>query len=271
MLGGVPGVPGALRALGLLAVVLALVTPARIEAQRPAAAQTLRVAAAADLKFALDEIGDELARRHPALRVRATYGSSGSMQAQLRQRAPYDVYLSADIEYPRDLVSKGVGSTADLFAYATGRLVVWVPKDSPLPIEREGLRALAAAKRIAIANPRHAPYGRAAEAAMRRAGVWEAASRRLVLGENVAQAAQFVQSGAADAAVIAKSLALAPALGPLGRFRDVPADLYPPLVQGGLILPWAGSRAAAVALRDFLLSREGRAILGRYGFGAPPV
>ena len=234
---------------------------------RPA---VVRVAAAADLKFALDEAAARLARREPALRVEATYGSSGSMHAQLRQRAPYDLYLSADVDYPRDLVSRGTGSVRDLFTYATGRLVVWVPAGSTLPVERDGLRALESARRIAVANPRHAPYGRAAEAALRRTGIWDRVSRRLVLGENVAQAAQFVQSGAADAAIIAKSLVAAPAFGGAGRLWDVPDTLYPPLVQGGLILPWAASRAGAERFRDFLVGDEGRALLQAYGFGPPP-
>ena len=130
------------------------------------AAQVVRVAAAADLKFALDDIAARLAKRQPAIRVQSTYGSSGVMHAQLRQRAPYDVFLSADIDYPRDLVSRGIGSDHDLFTYATGRIVVWVPASSALPVERDGLRALAGARRIAIANPRHAPYGKAAEAAL---------------------------------------------------------------------------------------------------------
>jgi molybdate transport system substrate-binding protein len=238
-------------------------------AGQAAPAQVVRVAAAADLKFALEEAAARLARRRPALRIEATYGSSGSMHAQLRQRAPYDVYLSADVDYPRNLVAMGVGASADLFTYATGRLVVWVPKGSALAIERDGLRALEGASRIAIANPRHAPYGRAAQAALRRAGIWDRVSRRLVLGENVAQAAQFVQSGAADAAIIAKSLASAPALAASGRFRDVPADMHPPLVQGGLILPWAVSRAAAEQLRDFLLAGEGRELLAAFGFDPP--
>lgn len=231
--------------------------------------QIVRVAAAADLKFALDEAIARLATREPSLRVETTYGSSGSMHAQLRQRAPYDLYLSADIEYPRDLISRGVGSNRDLFTYATGRLVVWVPSSSKLPIERDGLRALEGAGRIAIPNPRHAPYGRAAEAAMRRAGVWDRVRGRLVLGENVSQAAQFVQSGAADAGLVAKSLAVAPALRASGRFWEVPEQMHPPLTQAGLILPWAASREGAARLRDYLLSNEGREILSAYGFGLP--
>ena len=235
--------------------------------QRSTGPQTVRVAAAADLKFALDEAVARLATRQPALDVQVAYGSSGTMHSQLRQRAPYDLYLSADIGYPRDLISRGIGTERDLFTYAVGRLVVWVPLGSNLPIEREGIRALAGASRIALANPRHAPYGRAAEAALRSAGIWDGVRGRLALGENVAQAAQFVQSGAADAGIIAKSLAVAPAMRERGRVWEVPQDMYPPLRQGGLILPWAVSPEGAARLRDFLLSGEGRALLEAYGFG----
>ena len=138
---------------------------------------------------------------------------------------------------------------------------MWVPRNSTLAIEREGLGALAGAARIAIANPRHAPYGKAAEAALRKAGIWNRVRGRMVLGENVSQAAQFVQSGAADAGIVAKSLAVAPAMRGAGRFWDIPEDAHPRLTQGGLILPWAVSREAAVRFRDFLLSDEGRQLL----------
>jgi molybdate transport system substrate-binding protein len=233
------------------------------------AVATVRVAAAADLKFALDEVALRLAAQQPSIRVEATYGSSGSMHAQLRQRAPYDVYLSADIAYPRDLVSRGIGADSDLFTYAVGRIVVWVTNRSILPVERDGLGSLSGAVRIAIANPRHAPYGQAAEAALRGAGVWDSVGRKLALGENVAQAAQFVQSGAADVGIIAKSLALAPAMRATGRFWEVPENAYPPMTQGGLILPWAVSRAGAAGLRDYLLSVEGQQLLASHGFGLP--
>lgn len=230
---------------------------------------TVRVAAAADLQFALDEVVARLARRQPAISVQPTYGSSGSLHAQLRQRAPYDVFLSADIDYPRDLVSRGVGSQRDLFTYAVGHIVVWLPAASPLPVERDGLRAVAGARRIAIANPRFAPYGRAAEAALRDAGVWSSVSGKIVLGENVAQAAQFAQSGAADVGIIARSVAMAPVMRSTGRFWEVPQSSYPRLTQGGLILPWAISRDTAVRFRDYLLSDEGRQVLSAYGLGAP--
>jgi molybdate transport system substrate-binding protein len=232
-------------------------------------AATVRVAAASDLRFTLEEVIARLARLDSRLTVAAIYGSSGNFHAQLQQRAPFDLFLSADVEYPRDLVAKGIGSERDLFVYATGRLVVWLPNRSTLPIERDHLRVLLSARRIAIANPRHAPYGRAAEAALRAAGIWSQVEARLVLGENVAQAAQFVQSGAADAGLIGKSLAVAPAMSAAGRYWEVPAREYPPLVQGGLVLPWASSRDAALQVRDYLLSDEGRRILERSGLGPP--
>jgi molybdate transport system substrate-binding protein len=222
------------------------------------------VAAASDLKFAFDEIAARL--EGEGLAVEPTYGSSGNFHAQIRHRAPFDMFLSADVEYPRDLVSQGIGGADDLFTYATGRLVVWVPAGSTLPVERDGLGALAHATRIAIANPRHAPYGRAAERALEAAGLIEALGPRLVLGDSVVQAAQFAQTGAADAGLIAKSLAVAPSMQQAGRHVDVPAGTYPPLLQGGLILPWTASRDAAERVRDFLLSAEGRGILRTYGF-----
>ena len=253
--------------LRIACLLAALALPWSVEGQ-PAAAR-VRVAAAADLKFALDELVAKFSARHRQIRVEPTYGSSGNMHAQLQQQAPYDLFLSADIAYPRDLVSRGIGTQQDAFAYARGRLVVWVPRQSSLPVERDGIRALTAAKRIAIANPRHAPYGRAAEAALKAAGLWSAVGNRLILGENVAQAAQFVESGSADAAIIAKSLAVAPPMRSAGRFWDVPASLHPPIDQGGLILPWATSRPAAMQFQQYLTSDEGRSILAAFGFEAP--
>jgi molybdate transport system substrate-binding protein len=147
--------------------------------------------------------------------------------------------------------------------------VIWVPRSSPLPIERDGLQALLHAPRVAIANPRHAPYGRAAEAALRAAGLWERIEPRLVLGENIAQAAQFVQSGAAAAGIIARSVTRAPAMRAAGRVYELPLSSHPEIRQGGLVLPWATSREAALAVRDFLLGREGQAVLVDSGFDLP--
>jgi molybdate transport system substrate-binding protein len=228
----------------------------------------VRVAAATDLKFALDEMVDLFRVRHPIVKVQVTYGSSGNFYAQLSNRAPFDVFLSADVDYPHRLVREGLASADDEFLYGVGRIVIWVPQSSSIDVEKLGMNSLLSpdARKIAIANPRHAPYGRAAEAAMRSMGVYEQVKGRLVLGDTVLQAGQFVESGSADIGIISRSHALAPSLRGKGRFWEVPLDAYPRRVQGGVIMSWAQDRSAAVALRDFVLGEEGRTILRRYGF-----
>ena len=231
----------------------------------------VRIAAAADLKFALDEISTAFRTKHPDITMQVSYGSSGNFFAQLSNRAPFDMFFSADVDYPRQLIAQGLAVKDTAFLYAVGRLVVWVPRASALDLTRLGIHALAdpSIRKIAIANPKHAPYGRAAEAAMKTLGVYETVRERLVLGENIAQTAQFVQTGAADIGIIALSLAIAPALKEEGRFWEVPLESYPRIEQGGVILPWATDVAAAQAVRAFVLGEEGRAILHRYGFFLP--
>ena len=262
-----------MRSLRRLAVVVSLVaglsvgTPA---AAAEASARRVQVAAASDLKFALDDLVAAFAKLRPEIAVTVSHGSSGNFFALIANGAPFDVFLSADIDYPRRLAEGGQGRGQDVFRYGVGRIVVWVPTASPIPIER-GLQALASSevRKIAIANPRHAPYGRAAEAALRSAGVQDAVKGKLVFGENVAQTAQFVESGAADAGIIALALALAPPLAHKGRYFEVPLDMYPRLEQGGIVLGRASDPGAAGALRDFILGPEGCAILKRYGFFLP--
>jgi molybdate transport system substrate-binding protein len=229
------------------------------------------VAAAADLKFAFDEVASEFQTKHPGIKVTPTYGSSGNFYAQLSNKAPFDLYLSADVDYPRKLIDSGLALQPSEFVYAIGQIVVWVPNDSRLDFARLGLKALAdpSVKKLAIANPRHAPYGRAAEAALKKLGVYDTVKDRLVLGENIAQTAQFVESGAADAGIIAQSLALTATLRDKGRYWTVPLDAYPRLEQGGVILTWARDREAAQALTAFMAGTEGRRILKRYGFLVP--
>jgi molybdate transport system substrate-binding protein len=231
----------------------------------------VRVAAAADLKFALDDLLVGFHREHPDVRVQVSYGSSGNFFAQLSNKAPFDIFFSADVEYPRRLVEQGLAAREDEFLYAVGHLVVWVPRDSNLDLDRRGIRALldAGVRKVAIANPRHAPYGRAAEAALKKLGVYNEIKSKIVQGDNVAQAAQFVQTGAADAGVIALSLALSPPMRQKGRYWEVPLDAYPRLEQGGIILSGAQDRHAAESLRDFVVGPEGRAVLKRFGFFLP--
>ncbi len=228
------------------------------------------VAAAADLQYALADVEAAFARVRPDIAVSTSYGSSGNFYAQIVNGAPYDVFLSADEAYPRKLAQAGLAPTASVFRYSRGRLVLWVPRGSPVPLERLGMKALLdpSAKRIALANPRHAPYGRAAEAALANLGLLDAVKSRLVYGENIAQAAQFVQSGAAQVGILALALARGPALAGAGRSFEVPLASYPPLEQAGVLLARAEDPAAARAFCDFLRGPEGAAILRRYGFSA---
>ncbi len=231
----------------------------------------VRIAAASDLKWVLEEAKQAFERAHPGATCTLTFGSSGNLFHQLSQKAPFDLFLSADRGYPEQLVEQGLGLKGSLFTYAVGHLVVWVPEASPIPVEQLGIRAVQhpAARRVAIANPRLAPYGRAAEAALRGAGLLDAVRERLVLGENIAQAAQFVQTGNADLGLLSLSLASSGAMKGQGRFSEVPAGLHPPLEQGGVVLAWARDREAALAFRAFLLGPEGQALLRKHGFTAP--
>ncbi len=260
--------------VGLVAV-LSLLAVARVDAgevgdAREPGGDRIAVAAATDLKFALDEIVSAFSGARPGVTVSVAYGSSGSFFAQLERGAPFDLFLSADEEYARRLADAGYTLEAT-FRYAVGRIVLWTPRSSGLAVDRVGIAAVRdpTVRHIAIANPRHAPYGRAAEAALRSLGVYEAAADKLVIGENVAQAAQFVQSGAAEVGIIALSLALAPTMREQGTYWEVPQEAHPRLAQSGVILRGTGNAGGARAFREFLLGPAGRAILARYGFALP--
>jgi molybdate transport system substrate-binding protein len=229
-----------------------------------ARSHALSVAAAADLNFALEEVKGEFRKIHPHTELQIAYGSSGNFYAQIRNQAPFDLFLSADVEYPRKLVQEGLAAADSVFVYGVGRIVVWVPAQSPL--DPADLWQSPALHHFAIANPAHAPYGRAAELAMRSLGVYDSVAGKLVLGENIAQTMQFVQSGAADAGIVALSLAIAPTVRGQGRYWEVPLDKYPRIEQGGVILK---DSPEAREFREWLLAPGGRAILKRYGFFLP--
>jgi len=257
--------------LALLAACLAGTFGCRGEQAPAAAEREVHVAAAADLKFAFDDLASEFQGKNPGIKVSATYGSSGNFYAQLSNKAPFDLFLSADIDYPRKLIDSGLALKDSLFVYAVGRIVVWVPNGSRLDVNKLRIKAVAdpSVKKLAIANPKHAPYGRAAEAALKRSGVYDAVKDRLVLGENIAQTAQFVESGSADVGIIALSLALAPTMRDKGHYWTVQLDAYPQMEQSGVIMAWAKDTQAARALRDFMTGKEGQVILKRYGFMLP--
>ncbi len=229
------------------------------------------VAAAADLKYAMDELIEEFHRLQPAVHVRVTYGSSGNFYAQLRNQAPFDLFFSADMMYPRQLIEHQQADAASAALYAVGQIVVWVPNDSPIQVEKLRMNAVLdpAARKVAIANPRHAPYGRAAEAALKHYGLHDQVQNRLVFGENIAQTAQFVESGAADIGIIALSLAMAPTMKTKGRYWLIPLEAYPRMEQGCVIMSNAKNRPGAQQFREYVLGTSGRHILRRYGFLLP--
>lgn len=231
----------------------------------------LTVAAASDLKFALDDIVRAFRSRDGDVNVRVTYGSSGNFAAQLRNEAPFDLFLSADLMYPRQLKAQDRVLDGSEFTYAIGRLVLWTTSQPALDVEQMRIDTLRdpAVRHVAIANPAHAPYGRAAEAAMRSLGVYESVRHKLVLGENIAQAFQFVQSGAAEVGIVALPLVLGSPAASQGRYWEIPADAYPRLQQGGAIMKAARNVDAAWKFRAFLLASTARDILRRHGFSLP--
>ncbi|MBI5854635.1 MAG: molybdate ABC transporter substrate-binding protein [Nitrospirae bacterium] len=243
---------------------------ALLPAAAMAATDELNIAAASDLNFAFKELVGAF-ERQTGTHVKLSMGSSGNFFAQIQNGAPYDLYFSADIRYPQQLMEKGHAQPGSLYRYAVGRIVLWVSTRMPADLGK-GMEVLLdpAVRKVAIANPKHAPYGRAAVAAMEHFKIYERAKDKLVYGENIAQAAQFVQSGAADAGIIALSLALAPTMKEQGRFWEVPRDAYPALEQGAVIVKGASNQVAAHAFLSFLQSPAGQDVMQRYGFAVPP-
>jgi molybdate transport system substrate-binding protein len=251
---------------------LILISPLAFMPARARAGE-LFVAAAADLNFAMKEMA-VLYERQTGDRLRLSFGSSGNFYSQIVNGAPFDMYFSADVSYPRKLAAAGLGEPGGLFVYAVGQIVLWVPGKSEVDLESSGMQALCdhSVRKISIANPVHAPYGRAAVAAMQHYGIYGKVKGRLVFGESVLQAAQFVQSGAADIGIIPLSLAIAPLMRQSGRFWKIPAGTYPAIEQGALILRRAGKSGnlpAAQAFRSWIRGGQGRAILARFGFALP--
>lgn len=232
------------------------------------APNAIRVAAAADLRYAMEDLARAFHAQHPDIVIEPTYGSSGMFYAQLVNQAPFDIFLSADLQYPRKLTEQKLTLPESDFTYGSGRIVLWTGKSSGVDIARLGMDALLqpAVHHIAIANPAHAPYGRAAEAALRSRGLYDKVKDKLVMGENISQTFQMTQSGAAEVGIVALSLAIAPGAAEDGHYWEIPRDAYPRIEQGGAILKWTKFPEEAKAFRAFLLSTEGRAILKRYGF-----
>lgn len=225
----------------------------------------VRVAAASDTKFALDSITSVYHRLHPTKKIQITYGSSGKFFEQILHGAPFDVYFSADKRYAEKLVEKGL-TGSEVRIYGVGRIVIWSKKIDPNPEKMNSLLRKTV-KKIAIANPEHAPYGERAKESMEYYKVFDKVKSKLVYGENIAQTAQFVQLGAADIGIVALSLALSPNMQKTGgRYYLLPEASHQPLEQGYVILKQGQDKPATVHFYDFIASEKAIAILAHFGF-----
>jgi molybdate transport system substrate-binding protein len=249
--------------LGLLVISLGL--PAPVAARRPPT-----IAAASNLNFALTEIADQFARER-GTRVEVVFGASGTLTRQIRDGAPFELFLAADEEFPNQLTAAGLTRGAGV-VYAVGRLAVFAPNGSPLTVDErlDGLARLARAggvSRFAIANPDVAPYGRAAEAVLRKRGLWEAIGPQLILGDTIAQAAQFATTGNAVGGLIAYSLVRSPGFADRGTYAVIPEADHPPLRQRMVLLRQASP--AAAQFYAYLQGEAARAIFRKHGYGMP--
>ncbi|MEJ1241719.1 molybdate ABC transporter substrate-binding protein [Chryseolinea sp. T2] len=249
--------------LMMLLLVAAPGAAKRLEAQP----RKILVAAASDMKYALDSVISNYSSTHKDVNIVVTYGSSGKFFEQISNGAPFDIFFSADVAYPDKLV--GLGKTGQAVRkYGRGRIVIWSRRIDP---NADGINSLLDKRitKIAIANPEHAPYGRRAVEAMKQANIYEQVKSRLVFGENISQAAQFVTTGAADAGILALSLALSPPMKSQGKYYLIPETFHQPLEQAVVILKQAANNADARTFQDFVLSTRGQAILSYFGFSEP--
>jgi molybdate transport system substrate-binding protein len=248
-----------------LAIILALIA----FGAAASGAQEVRVAAAADLKFAMQDLAGQF-EKQSGTKVDVTYGSSGNFFSQLQNGAPFDLFFSADIDYPRKLDAAGLAVPGTLYEYAVGRIAIWTSPDAKVGVTQQGWKTLLdpSVQKISIANPEHAPYGRAAVAALQKAGIYDQIKAKLVYGENISQAAQFVQSGNAQAGIVAMSLAVSPGMKD-GKRWEIPADLHPPIEQAAILLKSAKNKESARAFLEFVKSETGRTALDKYGFTSP--
>lgn len=231
------------------------------------AAETIRIAAAADLRFAMNEIITHFQREHPDHRLEVIYGSSGRFRAQIENGAPFDLYFSADIAYPQALQQAG-HVAGEVIPYAVGRIALWSDSVDASALTLADLQR-PEFRRIAIANPRHAPYGARAREALQVLGLWEELEPRLVFGENIAHTLQLVQSGAAEVGIVALSLVLHPDIARQGGHRLIDGSLHQPLSQGFIITQRAATNSAAHLFAKFISQTPSRRILRDYGFMLP--
>jgi molybdate transport system substrate-binding protein len=270
-----PRIPWLLIAVVVLAA--SLCVSARVSGGVSAAAPTdekglkeITVAAAADLSVALKEIAANY-EKQSGVQVKLSFAASGALTQQIQNGAPFDVFFSADMDYPRQLISSGDADASSLYRYAVGTLVLWAPTSSPLDPEHQGIKVLSdpSVKKIAIANPQHAPYGRATVAVLKHFAIYEQVQDRLVMGENISQAAQFVESGNAQVGFIALAHAVPLAMRGEGKFWKVPVEAYPALNQGVVVISHSPHKSDAAAFVDYIKTKDAAEVLRHYGFSVP--
>jgi len=248
-----------IRRLALVAALIGLISPLAL-------AQEITVAAAADLQFAMQDVTARF-QKETGKTVKLIYGSSGNFFQQIQNGAPFDMFFSANLDFPKKLEAAGLTEPGTYYQYARGKIVIWAPKESKIDLT-SGLKALldSSVKKIAIANPQHAPYGQAAVAAMQKENVYEHVKEKFVLGENISQTASFVVSGAADVGIVALSLALSPTMKEKGRYLDIPAGEYPPIEQACVILSSSKEKNTARQFLSFMKTPAVAEVLRSYGF-----
>jgi len=234
-------------------------------------AQEITVAAAADLQFAMQDVTARF-QKETGKTVKVTYGSSGNFFQQIQNGAPFDMFFSANLDYPKKLESAGLIEPGSFSPYANGKIVIWIKNESKLDL-KSGLQALLdpAVKKIAVANPQHAPYGQVAVAAMQKVNIYDKVKDKFVLGENISQTASFVVSGAADVGIVALSLALSPNMKDKGRYVEVPSGDYPPIEQACVILKSSKNKETAGQFLSYFKSAAVADLLRSYGFDVPSV
>jgi molybdate transport system substrate-binding protein len=246
----------------IISIVVLILAVSCIQAQN---SNHILIAAASDLKFALDSVIAKYEQSNPEADIDVTYGSSGKLYEQISQTAPFDLFFSADIEYPLNLRKKGFAAS-EVFHYGRGRIVIWSRKKDP---NIDGIKSLEdnSLVKIAIANPIHAPYGRRAEEALKHYNLYESLKSKLVFGENISQTAQFITTGAADIGIVALSLALSPTMKKQkGYYYLIPETSHKPLDQGFVILKRAEKNQLAFQFKDFMFSEDCRKIMRYFGF-----
>lgn len=244
---------------------------ATVPSATPPGQRNLRIASSTDMKYALAELVDDFQQAHPEIQVQVEYAASGVHYERLLKRAPCDLFLSSDIELPRRLVEAELADKESLFQFAVGQIAIWAPTGRGLDVEKRRIECLTDPRvtKIAIANPKQAPYGRAAEAVFESYHISEQVRSKIVVCANVAQAAEFAKDGRADVAIVAVALAISPMLRDDGDYWLIPPTRYPTIHQGGVILNNAQVRPAADAFRTFISGPAGREVLKRHGFQLP--